>query len=152
MASSPGGRGAKEVVGQPGSFFGWFGKSKENLWPESVRAVLAHPRGLRIALQKYNAEAFLSGWFEQEGAWMARIGVDGGNDQQTVPHSQLRCALLSVAELGHALRWVPPNGVRYTLPQIIQEMLLTTTSERQGRVIDFDMAASMEKKKQEGYF
>jgi sulfate adenylyltransferase subunit 2 len=39
-----------------------------------------------------------------------------------------------------------------TLPQIIQEMLLTTTSERQGRVIDFDAAASMEKKKQEGYF
>lgn len=39
-----------------------------------------------------------------------------------------------------------------TLPDIIQEMLLTTTSERQGRVIDHDQAASMEKKKQEGYF
>ncbi|MEO7774327.1 MAG: sulfate adenylyltransferase small subunit, partial [Steroidobacteraceae bacterium] len=39
-----------------------------------------------------------------------------------------------------------------TLPQIIQEMLLTTTSERQGRVIDHDAAASMEKKKREGYF
>jgi len=39
-----------------------------------------------------------------------------------------------------------------TLPQIIQEMLLTTSSERQGRVIDHDSAASMEKKKQEGYF
>ena len=39
-----------------------------------------------------------------------------------------------------------------TLPQIIQEMLLTTTSERQGRVIDHDASASMEKKKQEGYF
>src|SRR5213075_990149 len=39
-----------------------------------------------------------------------------------------------------------------TLPAIIQEMLLTRTSERQGRVIDFDSAASMEKKKQEGYF
>ena len=39
-----------------------------------------------------------------------------------------------------------------TLPQVIQEMLLTTTSERQGRVIDHDQAASMEKKKQEGYF
>ena len=38
------------------------------------------------------------------------------------------------------------------LPSIIQEMLLTTTSERQGRVIDHDQAASMEKKKQEGYF
>ena len=39
-----------------------------------------------------------------------------------------------------------------TLPEIIQEMLLTTTSERQGRVIDHDQTASMEKKKQEGYF
>jgi len=39
-----------------------------------------------------------------------------------------------------------------TLPQIIQEMLLTRTSERQGRLIDHDQAGSMEKKKQEGYF
>ncbi len=39
-----------------------------------------------------------------------------------------------------------------TLPAIIQEMLLTTTSERQGRAIDHDSAASMEKKKREGYF
>jgi sulfate adenylyltransferase subunit 2 len=39
-----------------------------------------------------------------------------------------------------------------TLPAIIQEMLMTKTSERQGRVIDHDSAASMEKKKQEGYF
>jgi sulfate adenylyltransferase subunit 2 len=40
----------------------------------------------------------------------------------------------------------------HTLPQIIQEMLLTHSSERQGRVIDHDASASMEKKKQEGYF
>ncbi len=39
-----------------------------------------------------------------------------------------------------------------TLESVIQEMLLTTTSERQGRAIDHDQAASMEKKKQEGYF
>jgi sulfate adenylyltransferase subunit 2 len=39
-----------------------------------------------------------------------------------------------------------------TLPKIIQEMLLANTSERQGRLIDFDTAASMEKKKVEGYF
>ena len=39
-----------------------------------------------------------------------------------------------------------------TLDAIIQEMLLTTTSERQGRVIDHDQSASMEKKKREGYF
>lgn len=39
-----------------------------------------------------------------------------------------------------------------TLPDIIQEMLLTKTSERQGRVIDHDSSGSMEKKKMEGYF
>ena len=39
-----------------------------------------------------------------------------------------------------------------TLPLIIQEMLLTKHSERQGRVIDFDQAGSMEEKKKEGYF
>jgi sulfate adenylyltransferase subunit 2 len=39
-----------------------------------------------------------------------------------------------------------------TWPEIIQEMLLTRTSERQGRLIDHDQAGSMEKKKQEGYF
>ena len=40
-----------------------------------------------------------------------------------------------------------------TLPEVVQEMLLTTTSERQGRIIDKDAGdASMEKKKQEGYF
>jgi len=39
-----------------------------------------------------------------------------------------------------------------TLTGIIQEMLLTTSSERQGRVIDHDSSGSMEKKKQEGYF
>ncbi len=39
-----------------------------------------------------------------------------------------------------------------TLAAIIEEMLLTKTSERQGRVIDHDSAGSMEKKKQEGYF
>jgi sulfate adenylyltransferase subunit 2 len=39
-----------------------------------------------------------------------------------------------------------------TIPDIIRDMLLTTTSERQGRAIDRDQPASMEKKKQEGYF
>ena len=39
-----------------------------------------------------------------------------------------------------------------SLPAIIREMLLSTTSERQGRVIDHDSAGSMEKKKVEGYF
>jgi sulfate adenylyltransferase subunit 2 len=39
-----------------------------------------------------------------------------------------------------------------TVPEIIQEMLLTRSSERQGRVIDHDQAGSMEEKKKEGYF
>ena len=39
-----------------------------------------------------------------------------------------------------------------TLPEIIQEMLLTTSSERQGRLIDSDQAGSMEEKKRKGYF
>jgi sulfate adenylyltransferase subunit 2 len=39
-----------------------------------------------------------------------------------------------------------------SLTEVVQEMLLTTTSERQGRVIDHDSSGSMEKKKQEGYF
>ncbi|MEA1982999.1 MAG: sulfate adenylyltransferase subunit CysD [Campylobacterota bacterium] len=44
------------------------------------------------------------------------------------------------------------NSTAATLPEIIQEMLVCTTSERQGRLIDSDSDASMEKKKQEGYF
>ncbi len=39
-----------------------------------------------------------------------------------------------------------------TLEEVVQEMLLTTTSERQGRVIDYDGASSMEEKKKDGYF
>lgn len=51
--------------------------------------------------------------------------------------------------------WPLTSGVysrAVTLPQIIEETLLTTSSERQGRAIDHDAAASMERKKQEGYF
>jgi sulfate adenylyltransferase subunit 2 len=39
-----------------------------------------------------------------------------------------------------------------TVPEVIEEMLATRSSERQGRLIDHDGAASMERKKQEGYF
>ena len=44
------------------------------------------------------------------------------------------------------------ESIAATLPEIIQEMLLTRTSERQGRVIDHDQAGSMEEKKRQGYF
>lgn len=73
-----------------------------------------------------------------------------------------RMALLPGEELQHkyvrfrTLGCYPLTGAveskATTLPEIIQEMLLATTSERQGRVIDHDSAGSMEKKKQEGYF
>ncbi|MCE1695068.1 sulfate adenylyltransferase small subunit, partial [Enterobacter hormaechei] len=39
-----------------------------------------------------------------------------------------------------------------TLPEIIEEMLISTTSERQGRLIDSDQSGSMELKKRQGYF
>ena len=39
-----------------------------------------------------------------------------------------------------------------TVPEIIEELVVTRLSERQGRVIDQDQSGSMEKKKQEGYF
>ncbi len=61
---------------------------------------------------------------------------------RSVRFRTLGCYPLSGAVESHAT----------TLPQVIQEMLLTTTSERQGRAIDHDQTASMEKKKQEGYF
>ena len=63
-------------------------------------------------------------------------------EERWVRFRTLGCFPLSGAVESHAT----------TLSDVIQEMLLTTTSERQGRVIDHDQAASMEKKKQEGYF
>jgi sulfate adenylyltransferase subunit 2 len=62
--------------------------------------------------------------------------------ERSIRFRTLGCYPLSGAIESHAA----------TLPEVIQEMLLTTTSERQGRAIDHDQAASMEKKKQEGYF
>ena len=61
---------------------------------------------------------------------------------ETVRFRTLGCYPLTGAVKSHAT----------TLPEIIQEMLLTTTSERQGRLIDSDQAGSMEQKKREGYF
>jgi sulfate adenylyltransferase subunit 2 len=73
-----------------------------------------------------------------------RFRFESGEEVQyrTVRFRTLGCYPLSGA--------VESNAT--TLPQIIQEMLLTKTSERQGRVIDYDQAGSMEEKKREGYF
>ena len=70
------------------------------------------------------------------------IGPDEKIEEKMVRFRTLGCYPLTGAVKSEAK----------TLPDIIQEMLLTTTSERQGRVIDHDSAGSMEKKKQEGYF
>jgi len=66
---------------------------------------------------------------------------------ETIEHKSVRFRTLGCYPLTGAV-----ESEADTLPQIIQEMLLTRTSERQGRLIDHDQAGSMEKKKQEGYF
>jgi len=66
---------------------------------------------------------------------------------EVVQHKSVRFRTLGCYPLTGAVESEADN-----LPQIIQEMLLTRTSERQGRLIDHDQAGSMEKKKQEGYF
>ncbi|MBK1734182.1 sulfate adenylyltransferase small subunit [Halorhodospira abdelmalekii] len=73
-----------------------------------------------------------------------RMPLDDGESPRL---EQVRFRTLGCYPLTGAVR---SNAV--TLPQIIQEMLLTRTSERQGRVIDHDAAGSMEEKKKEGYF
>jgi len=85
---------------------------------------------------------------ERDGAWIMvdddRMRLNPGEmpEMKSVRFRTLGCYPLSGAV----------ESTATTLPQIIQEMLLTSTSERQGRKIDHDQAASMEKKKQEGYF
>jgi sulfate adenylyltransferase subunit 2 len=66
---------------------------------------------------------------------------------ETIQYKSVRFRTLGCYPLTGAVESTADN-----LPQIIQEMLLTRTSERQGRLIDHDQAGSMEKKKQEGYF
>jgi sulfate adenylyltransferase subunit 2 len=66
---------------------------------------------------------------------------------ETILHKSVRFRTLGCYPLTAAV-----ESEADTLPRIIQEMLLTRTSERQGRLIDHDQAGSMEKKKQEGYF
>ncbi len=68
-------------------------------------------------------------------------------DGEEVQHKMVRFRTLGCYPLTGAV-----ESEATTLPEIIQEMLLTTTSERQGRAIDHDSSGSMEKKKREGYF
>ena len=82
-------------------------------------------------------------------------GVDIMVDDDRIPEDLAKTAILKSVRF-RTLGCYPLTGAvestATTLDDIIQEMLLTTTSERQGRVIDVDQSASMEKKKQEGYF
>ena len=83
-----------------------------------------------------------------DGTWIMvdddRMPIEPGQkiEQRVVRFRTLGCYPLTGAV----------ESTATTLPEIIQEMLLTKTSERQGRVIDYDQAGSMEEKKKEGYF
>jgi sulfate adenylyltransferase subunit 2 len=85
---------------------------------------------------------------ERDGTWIMvdddRMPLEPGEEPQS---KRVRFRTLGCYPLSGAI-----ESEADTLPKIIQEMLLTNTSERQGRLIDFDTAASMEKKKVEGYF
>jgi sulfate adenylyltransferase subunit 2 len=82
-------------------------------------------------------------------------GVDIMVDDDRMPAELAKTAIMKSVRF-RTLGCYPLTGAvestASTLEEIIQEMLLTRTSERQGRVIDADQSASMEKKKQEGYF
>jgi len=73
-----------------------------------------------------------------------RIPLD---ENEEIMHKMIRFRTLGCYPLTGAV-----ESEATTIEEIIQEMLLTRTSERQGRVIDQDTGASMEQKKQEGYF
>jgi sulfate adenylyltransferase subunit 2 len=85
---------------------------------------------------------------DRDGTWIMvdddRMPLEPGEEPQS---KRVRFRTLGCYPLSGAI-----ESEADTLPKIIQEMLLTNTSERQGRLIDFDTAASMEKKKVEGYF
>ena len=85
---------------------------------------------------------------ERDGTWIMvdddRMPLEPGEEPQ---QKRVRFRTLGCYPLSGAI-----ESDADTLPKIIQEMLLAKTSERQGRLIDFDSAASMEKKKVEGYF
>lgn len=73
-----------------------------------------------------------------------RMQLEPGEE---IEHKMVRFRTLGCYPLTGAV-----ESTATTLPEIIQEMLLATTSERQGRIIDYDQAGSMEEKKREGYF
>ena len=94
-------------------------------------------------------------YFSKERPVVERDGVLILVDDDRIPMEEGEKPIMKMVRF-RTLGCYPLSGAveseAVDLPLIIQEMLLTTTSERQGRVIDYDSSASMEKKKQEGYF
>jgi sulfate adenylyltransferase subunit 2 len=94
-------------------------------------------------------------YFAQERPVVKIDGIDIMVDDERMPipegtnivHKMVRFRTLGCYPLTGAV-----ESTATTLPEIIQEMLLTTSSERQGRLIDSDQAGSMEEKKRKGYF
>ncbi len=85
---------------------------------------------------------------QRDGTWIMvddeRMPLESGEKPQML---RVRFRTLGCYPLTGAV-----ESTATTLPEIIQEMLLATTSERQGRMIDHDQSGSMEQKKREGYF
>jgi sulfate adenylyltransferase subunit 2 len=94
-------------------------------------------------------------YFAEERAVVNYEGVDIMANDERIP-DELKSQITMKTVRFRTLGCYPLTGAvqseAKTLPEIIQEMLLTTTSERQGRLIDSDQSGSMEKKKREGYF
>lgn len=94
-------------------------------------------------------------YFAKERPVVSMDGVDILVDDDRMPEQLRKNAVNKVVRF-RTLGCYPLTGAvessATTLPEIIQEMLLTTTSERQGRLIDSDKAGSMEDKKRKGYF
>jgi sulfate adenylyltransferase subunit 2 len=94
-------------------------------------------------------------YFAKERPVVNRDGVDIMVDDDRMPLESGETPEMKMVRF-RTLGCYPLTGAvestATTLPEIIQEMLLTKTSERQGRVIDHDQAGSMEEKKREGYF
>lgn len=102
-----------------------------------------------------NNIAIPSLYFAKERPVVNYEGVDIMVDDERMPE-ELRAQAVNKMVRFRTLGCYPLTGAvesgATTLPEIIQEMLLTKTSERQGRLIDSDSAGSMEQKKKEGYF
>ncbi|HEY3462315.1 MAG TPA: sulfate adenylyltransferase subunit CysD [Gaiellaceae bacterium] len=114
-------------------------------WTELDVWLYIHREGIPIVPLYFAAERPVV-W--RDGTWIMvdddRMPLEPGEEPQL---KRVRFRTLGCYPLSGAI-----ESDADTLPKIIQEMLLAKTSERQGRLIDFDTSASMEKKKVEGYF